>query len=78
MYLDDVTVGGTVEDVLRDLEVIREADVLGLTLNKMPSPRSFVRITRRGAGSSLHCQELWWWTHGRRACWDHLWGMLLA
>ena len=37
MYLDDVTVGGTVEDVLRDLEVIREADVLGLTLNNAKS-----------------------------------------
>ena len=37
MYLDDVTVGGTVEDVLRDLEVIREADVLGLTLNNTKS-----------------------------------------
>ena len=37
MYLDGVTVGGTVEDVLRDLEVIREADVLGLTLNNAKS-----------------------------------------
>ena len=37
MYLDDVTVGGTVKDVLRDLEVIREADVLGLTLNNSKS-----------------------------------------
>ena len=37
MYLDDVTVGGPVEDVLHDLNVIREADVLGLSLNNSKS-----------------------------------------
>ena len=33
MYLDDVTVGGPMQDVLHDLEVIKSADVLGLSLN---------------------------------------------
>ncbi len=33
MYLDDVSVGGSVEDVLHDLDVIIIADSLGLTLN---------------------------------------------
>ena len=33
MYLDDVTVGGSVEDVLHDLDVIAAAESLGLSLN---------------------------------------------
>ena len=33
MYLDDTMVGGSVEDVLHDLEVIKEAEDLGLSLN---------------------------------------------
>ena len=33
MYLDDVSVGGSFEDVLHDLDVIKEADSLGSTLN---------------------------------------------
>ena len=37
MYLDDITVGGSVKDVLHDLKVIREANVLGLSLNNAKS-----------------------------------------
>ena len=33
MYLHDVTIGGNLEDTLRDLNVIKEAEVLGLTLS---------------------------------------------
>ncbi len=33
MYPDDVSVGGSVEDVLLDLDVIKNADSLSLTLN---------------------------------------------
>jgi len=33
IYLDDVSVGWSVEDVLHDLDVIKKADSLGLTLN---------------------------------------------
>ena len=33
MYMDDVSVGGTVEDVLHDLEIVRAAECLGLSLN---------------------------------------------
>ena len=33
MYLDDVIVGGSVEDVLHDLDVIAAAESLGLSLN---------------------------------------------
>ena len=35
MYLDDVSVGGSVDDVLHDLNVIKAADNLGLSLNFM-------------------------------------------
>ena len=68
MYLDDVTVGGPVEDVLHDLNVIREADVLGLSLNNSKSEII--------CEESLHYRALWWWTHGMLHCWGHLWGML--
>jgi len=33
MYLDDVSVGGSVDNVLHDLDIIKEAESLGLTLN---------------------------------------------
>ena len=33
MYMDDVSVGGPLEDVLHDLDVIKDAESLGLTLN---------------------------------------------
>ena len=33
MYLDDVTIGSNLEDILHDLNVIKEAEVLGLTLS---------------------------------------------
>ena len=37
MYLDDTTVGGSLEDVLHDLQVIKEAEVSGLSLNNSKS-----------------------------------------
>ena len=37
MYLDDVTLGGSCSDILHDLEVIMEAENLGLTLNNSKS-----------------------------------------
>ena len=33
LYLDDVTLGGDCQDLLHDLKVMRDADMLGLTLN---------------------------------------------
>ena len=33
MYLDDVTVGGCVEDVIHDLNIIKSGEDLGLFLN---------------------------------------------
>lgn len=33
MYMDDVSVGGSVEDALHDLDVIKDAESLGLSLN---------------------------------------------
>ena len=33
MYLDDISLGGSCEDILHDLEVIREAEEIGLMLN---------------------------------------------
>ena len=33
MYLDDVLLGGSVEDVLHDLDIIKAAEELGLSLN---------------------------------------------
>ena len=37
MYLDDVTIGGPVDDILHDLKVIDEAKVLWLSLNNNKS-----------------------------------------
>ena len=37
MYLDDVSLGGPVEDVLHDLEVVRDLENLGLVLNNRKS-----------------------------------------
>ena len=37
MYVDDVTFVETVEDILDDLSVIREAEEIGLTLNDAKS-----------------------------------------
>ena len=31
MYLDDVSLGGSVEDVLHDLDIIKAAEELGLS-----------------------------------------------
>ncbi len=33
MYMDDVSIGGTLEDVQNDLQVIKDAEILGLSLN---------------------------------------------
>ena len=33
MFLDDVSLGGTTEDILQDLEVIESAEEIGLHLN---------------------------------------------
>ena len=37
LYLDDVTIGGVMEDILCDLTVIKEVEELGLTLNAIKS-----------------------------------------
>ena len=37
MYLDDVTIGGAMDDILHDLAVIKEAEQIGLTLNNAKS-----------------------------------------
>jgi len=37
MYLDDVLLGGSVEDVLHDLDIIKAAEELGLSLNNSKS-----------------------------------------
>ena len=36
-YLDDITIGGTPEAIVRDLDTIRSATVIGLTLNQRKS-----------------------------------------
>ena len=33
IYVDDVTLGGDLQDLLHNIQVIRDADALGLTLN---------------------------------------------
>ena len=48
MYLDDVTIGGDLEDILHDLSVIKEAEVLGLTLNNEKSEIICKDATVRG------------------------------
>ena len=37
MYLDDVTVGGAMEDILHDLTIIKNLEKMGLTLNNSKS-----------------------------------------
>ena len=37
MYLDDVTIGGSPEDISNDLNVIKKDEVLGLTLSNKKS-----------------------------------------
>ena len=37
LYLDDVTIGGSCQEILQDLAVVREAADLGLTLNNAKS-----------------------------------------
>ena len=49
MYLDDVTLGGSSSDILHDLEVIMEAENLGLTLNNSKSEIICNDNTTRGS-----------------------------
>ncbi len=37
MYLDDISLGGSCEDILHDLDVIKDAEKLGLFLNNSKS-----------------------------------------
>ena len=37
MYLDDMTVGGAVEDILHDLTIIKNLERINLTLNNSKS-----------------------------------------
>ncbi len=37
MYLDDISLGGSCEDILHDLDVIKDAEKLGLLLNNSKS-----------------------------------------
>ena len=72
MYLDDVSVGGPVEDVLHDLEVIQAAEELGLFLNSSKSEIVCHADTVRGTlitalpGAVVVDPE-------GLACWAHLW-----
>ena len=49
MYLDDVTLGGSCSDILHDLEVIMEAENLGLTFNNSKSEIICNDNTTRGS-----------------------------
>ena len=44
MYLDNVTIGGSLVDILHDLNIIKEAKVLDLTLWVRTSQSSFVKV----------------------------------
>ena len=48
MYLDDVAIRGAIDNILHDLEVIKEAKTLGLTLNSNKSEIISVDVTVRG------------------------------
>ena len=48
MYLDDVTIGGDIENILHDLNVIKKAKVLGLSLNNEKSEIICKDATVRG------------------------------
>ena len=52
VYLDDMSLGGSVEDVLHDLDIIKAAEELGLFLNNSKS----AMMLRHGEPSSLHIQ----------------------
>ena len=49
MYLDDVTIGGHLENISHDLNVIKKAKVLGLSLNNEKSEIICEDATVRGA-----------------------------
>ncbi len=48
MYMDDVSIGGTLEDVQNDLQVIKDAEILGLSLNPKKCELVCVDHTVRG------------------------------
>lgn len=56
MYLADVTLGGAVEDILHDLDIMQVAEEFGLTLNNSKSAmtHSYAKyhhnIPSRGSG----------------------------
>ena len=76
MHLDNMSVGGSVEDVIHDLDVIKAAEDLGLLLNNSNpkiichdnAARGMIIIALPGA--IVVDPE-------RLACWDCLWGMWL-
>ena len=53
MYLDDVSVGGSAEDVLHDLDVIKAAEELGLFLNNNKS--EIICKDALSEGNHHHC-----------------------
>ena len=70
MYLDDTTVGGSVEEVLHDLEVIKDAEVLVLSLNNSKSEIICHYHEARGTViSALPGATMVSWKG--LVCWDH-------
>ena len=55
MFLDDVSLGGTTEDILQDLVVIESAKEIGLQLN---NGKSEIIIRLQGVPSCLPSLEL--------------------
>ena len=56
IYLDDVTIGGYLQNNLHDLNVIKEVKVLGLSLNKEKSEIICEDATVREVLSFVPCQ----------------------
>ena len=48
MYLDDVSIGGALENIFHDLNVIKDAQILGLTLNNEKSEIICKDVATRG------------------------------
>ena len=48
MYLDDVSIGGALENIFHDLNVIKNAQILGLTLNNEKSEIICKDVATRG------------------------------
>ena len=58
MYLDDVSLGGPLDDILHDLNVTKEAEKLGLFLNNSKSEIICVDAVVRGTIiTALGCQS---------------------